>query len=102
MPAVAPLPLPGGVTILERAGRFYALFPHALGSQIEWDDLGTAELAAMGRCLAALHRGLRDYPAERARQRSLAVESDGVLARIAALERGIRARPDSVISIVAG
>jgi homoserine kinase type II len=94
LPAVAPLPLPGGATILERAGRFYALFPRAPGRQIEQDDLGTAELAAMGRCLAALHRGLRGYPAERARRRSLAVESDAVLARIAALKRVIRTRLD--------
>src|SRR4029450_4931130 len=33
LPAVAPLPLPGGGTILERGGRFYALFLHAPGTQ---------------------------------------------------------------------
>jgi homoserine kinase type II len=94
LPAVAPLPLPGGATILERAGRFYALFPRAPGSQIERDDLGTAELAAMGRCLAALHRGLASYPSERARRRELAVDRDAALDRIAALDRAIRARPN--------
>jgi homoserine kinase type II len=94
LPAVAPLPLPDGTTILERAGRFYALFPYAPGSQLERDALGAAELAAMGRCLARLHRGLRDYPAEQASRRSFAVESQAVLARIAALEQVIRARPN--------
>jgi homoserine kinase type II len=93
LPAVAPLPLPDGATILERAGRFYALFPRAAGSQIERDDLGTAEVAAMGRCLAALHRALRDYPAERAQRRSFAVDGQAVLERIIALGQAIRARP---------
>jgi homoserine kinase type II len=93
LPAVAPLPLPGGATILERAGCFYALFPRAPGRQIERDGLGAAELAAMGGCLAALHRGLRDYPADRARRRSFAVEPDSALARIAVLDQLIRMRP---------
>ncbi|HET9223528.1 MAG TPA: phosphotransferase [Roseiflexaceae bacterium] len=92
LPAVAPLALPDGATILEREGRFYALFPRAPGSQFEPDALGAAELVAMGRCLAALHRGLRDYPAERARRRSFAVDGDHVLGRIAALDQVIRGR----------
>jgi Ser/Thr protein kinase RdoA (MazF antagonist) len=92
--AVAPLPLPGGATILERDRRFYALFPRAPGSQIERDDLGANELAAMGRCLAELHRGLRGFPDERAARRSLAFDPDVVLDRIAALDQTIRARSD--------
>jgi homoserine kinase type II len=92
--AVAPLPLPGGGTILERAGRFYALFPHAPGRQINRADLRRGEIAAMGRCLAAVHRGLRGYPAERVAQRSFAVDRDDVLARIGALDQAIRARPN--------
>jgi homoserine kinase type II len=94
LPAVAPLPLPGGATILERDGRYYALFPCAPGRQIARNELGAHELAAMGRCLAALHRGLRSYPAERANRRSFAVDRDAGLARIAALEQTIRARPN--------
>jgi Ser/Thr protein kinase RdoA (MazF antagonist) len=93
LPAVAPLPLPGGATIAEQDGRFYALFPHAAGRQVERADLGAGEVAAMGRCLAALHCGLRGYPAERVRRRPFAVDRAAALARIARLEQTIRTLP---------
>src|SRR5690349_18764551 len=48
IPAVAPLALPGGDTILERGGRFFALFPQAPGRQLARHELGEAEAAAMG------------------------------------------------------
>jgi homoserine kinase type II len=93
LPAVAPLPLPGGATILQRAERFYALFPRAPGRQIGRAELRPAEIAAIGGCLAVLHRELCDYPADRVARRSFAVERDAVLAQIAGLEQTIRARP---------
>ncbi|MDP9371979.1 MAG: phosphotransferase [Chloroflexota bacterium] len=92
VPAVGPLPLPSGGTILERDGRFYALFPRASGHQIRRRDLGTREAAAMGACLAALHRALRDFPAERLPRRQFTPDRDATLAGIARLEEAIRRR----------
>jgi len=40
LPAVAPIPLPGGDTIRECDGRFYALFPWAPGQQVPRAALG--------------------------------------------------------------
>lgn len=82
LPAVAPLPLPGGGTILERGGRLFALFPQAPGRQLDVSELGEAEVAAMGSFLALLHRALADYPLERVQQRSLALDRAGSLAAI--------------------
>src|SRR5688572_27598370 len=45
VPAPRPLKLPNGETILERGGRFFALFPWAAGRQIVRHALGPAELA---------------------------------------------------------
>src|SRR5258706_5860622 len=93
LPAVAPLPLAGGATIAEQDGRFYALFPHARGRQVGQAGLGAGEIAAMGRCLAVLHHGLRGYPAERVTRRSFAVDRAAALARVARLEQAIHALP---------
>jgi Ser/Thr protein kinase RdoA (MazF antagonist) len=93
LPAAAPLLLPDGTTIAECDGRFYALFPHAAGQQVARAQLRRAEIAAMGRCLAALHCGLRGYPTEHAARRSFAVDRDDALARIARLEQIIGALP---------
>ncbi len=93
LPAVAPLPLAGGATIAEQDGRFYALFPHAPGRQVGQAGLGAGEIAAMGRCLAVLHHGLRGYPAERVTRRSFAVDRAAALARVARLEQAIHALP---------
>lgn len=76
LPAVAPLPVPGGRTILEQAGRFFAVFPCAAGQQREGKDLGPGDVTAMGRCLAALHRALIGFPPTRVCPRSLAVETE--------------------------
>jgi homoserine kinase type II len=62
VPAIAPLPLPGGGTVLERAGRCFALFPWAAGRQVARAAVGAAETAAMGAALGRLHLALRDFP----------------------------------------
>jgi Ser/Thr protein kinase RdoA (MazF antagonist) len=62
VPAVAPLPLPGGGTVLERGGRCFALFPWAVGRQVARADVGAAEAAAMGAALGRLHLALRGFP----------------------------------------
>ncbi len=91
LPAVGPFPLPGGGTILERDGRFYALFPRARGVQVRKCDLGDREAVAMGACLAALHRALRGYPAGLP-GRSFAIDRAATLAGIARLEGAILRR----------
>lgn len=93
LPAVGPLPLPGGGTILERGGRYHALFPLAPGRQVPRPALGPAEALAMGACLGRLHRALADLPAEWAVRRTFAVDRDATLAGIARLEAAIGGRP---------
>lgn len=65
--AVGPIPLPGtGGTIVERDGRFFALFPHAPGRQSACRDaLSPHAIAAMGRFLARVHEALATFPVER-------------------------------------
>ena len=82
LPAVAPLPLPGGDTVLERDGRCYALFPQAPGHQLDVTELGETEVAAMGAFLALLHRALAGYPADRVQARSLGIDRVGALASL--------------------
>jgi Ser/Thr protein kinase RdoA (MazF antagonist) len=82
LPAVAPLPLPDGVTALERSGLRYALFPHAPGQQVGRAELGHAHAAAMGRCLAELHGALVDAPPQLARARPLEFDRAATLALI--------------------
>jgi homoserine kinase type II len=89
VPAVAPLPLPGGGTILERGGRFYALFPRAPGRQIDRAELDPAAAAAMGRALAELHRALACYPLAQVASRSFAVDRAATLAGLARLEAAV-------------
>jgi Ser/Thr protein kinase RdoA (MazF antagonist) len=95
VPAVAPIPLPGaaGATILEREGRFYALFPRAAGHQRDHTEMGPAEAVAMGRALAEVHRALADVPHDRVEARSFATDTAKTLAGIAALEGVIQSQP---------
>jgi homoserine kinase type II len=93
IPAVAPLPLPSGGTILDRGGRFYALFPRADGTHVVRAALTPAHIAAMGGFLARLHVALADVPLETAARRDLAIDPAATLARIDRLEAIIRARP---------
>lgn len=92
LPAVAPIPLPGGESVLERDGRFYALFPRAAGRQLRRRDLGKGELAAMGTFLATLQRALGSFPRAQAARRSFAVDRAATLVGIERLEAIIRAR----------
>ena len=93
LPAIAPLPLLDGKTVLAVDGRFHALFPLAPGGQCERAALGPDEAAAMGDCLGRLHRALSSLPPQWAAPRSFATDRGGTLARIARLEATIRARP---------
>jgi homoserine kinase type II len=93
VPAVAPLPLPasGGGTVLERGGRFYALFPWAAGRQVARADVGAAEAAAMGAAQGQLHLALRDFPTAGLPRRGDIPDRADTLARMARLEGVIRA-----------
>lgn len=93
VPAVAPLPLPDGATILTREGRHYALFPWATGTQLARGELGEREGAAMGRALARLHRALGGYPRERVWQRDLRIDPARTLGAIDVMQALIQARP---------
>ena len=75
LPAIAPVPLPSGETILEHEERFYALYPFARGEQISREQVTDPEIiAAMGRCLGQLHQLLSVYPSARVRSQSFTVE----------------------------
>lgn len=92
IPAVAPLPLPGGETLLERDGGFYALFPFAVGHQVSRHELTTKIAAAMGTFLSEVHRALRHYPQEYVRRRTLTVAPTDTLAKIERIEATIHSR----------
>ncbi|HEY7833242.1 MAG TPA: phosphotransferase [Ktedonobacterales bacterium] len=94
IPAVRPVPLPEGGTVLAREGRFYALFPFALGRQIARARLGPRALAAMGGFLARLHHALAECQVEGMRPRAMDLDAGRTLAGIARLLAVIRARPD--------
>ncbi len=93
VPAVPPLPLPSGETILEHEERYYALFPHAPGQQVARDALGPSEVAAMGQALATIHRALHDYSPERVASRDFAFDRATTLARIDGLVAVAEAQP---------
>ncbi len=92
LPALAPIPLLNGETILERQGRFYALFPFAQGKQILRAQLTVYEVNSMGQFLAQLHQVLHDYPQERVPQRSFVVDHTATLAKIDEIIAVIRSR----------
>ena len=93
LPAVAPIALPSGATILERAGRFYSLFPRAPGRQLTRGQLTKADFAAMGAFLACTHQALRDVPPEYAARRNFAIDRVATLMRADEIAGAIRARP---------
>lgn len=75
LPAIAPLPLASGGTILEHQARIYALYPAAMGVQIPREQVTAPEIvAAMGRCLGELHQILAGYQQEGLRQPTFAVD----------------------------
>lgn len=91
-PVVAPLPLPGGATFLDRDGERYALFPAAPGRQYARTELTPPLLAAMGQNLAALHRALRDLVCDDIPRRVIAHDRDATLAALAGLRAAIGRR----------
>jgi homoserine kinase type II len=93
VPAIVPLPLPGGDTILERDDRCYALFPFATGGQVRRADLGPDKAAAMGACLARIHRALRDFPHAGLQQEAVTANRDQTLAGVEQLLAVIARRP---------
>ncbi|MEO7908318.1 MAG: phosphotransferase [Roseiflexaceae bacterium] len=93
LPAVGPIALPSGETILDRNGRFYALFPRAHGIQVARSKIATRHLAAMGEFLARIHIVLRDFPIEYAARRDFTIARDTTLAGIDQLEAAVQARP---------
>lgn len=93
LPALAPLPLPGGATILEQDGHFYALFPFAPGHQTLRGHLTLDEIRAMGSFLGQLHQVLRDYPRERVSQRQFTLDLATTLATMESLVQTIRSLP---------
>jgi homoserine kinase type II len=91
VPAVAPVPLLGGGTVLEQDGRCFALFPWAAGRQVGRAAVGAVEAAAMGAALARLHLALRDFPTAGLPRRGEIPDRADTLARMARLEGVIRA-----------
>jgi Ser/Thr protein kinase RdoA (MazF antagonist) len=93
LPAVAPLPLSGGGAVHERDGRYYSLFPWAAGRQVRRADVGPAEAAAIGACLARLHSALATFPVDRVPvpRRSMSFSRGATLAAMDELEARMRA-----------
>lgn len=95
LPAIAPLPLPSGETILEQEGRLYALYPSASGQQIARERMTDPEIiAAMGRCLGELHQILATYPTHHVRSQSFAVDQAATFAKLEQIESAILDKPD--------
>jgi Ser/Thr protein kinase RdoA (MazF antagonist) len=90
---VLPIALPGGATILERDGRFYALFPRAPGRQSARSQLTRADFTAMGAFLARVHAALHDFPIDQANQRHFTIDRGATLAGIEQIEAAVRALP---------
>jgi Ser/Thr protein kinase RdoA (MazF antagonist) len=95
LPAMAPLPLPNGDTILERNGHLHALFPFARGYQTKRDKITPEETIAMGAFLAQLHRALHGYPHDKVANRIFSVDHAATLDTISKIEAIIQARPQS-------
>lgn len=95
LPAIAPLSLPSGETLLEHDGRLYALYPFAPGAQISREQVTDHEIiAAMGRCLGELHHLLADYPPDQVRSQSLTVDQAAAFAKMDRIEAAILEKAD--------
>lgn len=92
LPAIAPLPLSTGGTILVYQERFYALFPFAAGSQVPRGQLAGREVAAMGRFLGELHGILWEYPHTPLSWRSWEADRAALVARLDTVIQAIRER----------
>ncbi len=93
LPVLKPIPFSGSETILERDGRFYALFPHAPGAQILKYELDEAAIGEIGAFLAHLHVALLDFPQDRVGWRAITIDRAATLAGIDSLLNVIRSRP---------
>jgi hypothetical protein len=95
LPAIAPLPLTSGGTILEYQERFYAVYPLAPGVQIPREQVTMPEIvAAMGRCLGELHQVLARYPQEGLRKPTFAVDPPATLSLLERIEAVIAEKAD--------
>jgi len=92
IPVCRPLALPGGETVWEGDGRLFALFPTAAGRQVRREELGDAEVAAAGRCLARIHLAFADFPIAQARLKPFSFDTAGTLASLARVQAAITAR----------
>ncbi|GHO51396.1 phosphotransferase enzyme family protein [Ktedonospora formicarum] len=92
LPALTPLPLANGESILEHGGCFYALFPFAPGYQIARGDLTLHEGMLMGRFLGQLHQILSDYPHDRVPHRSFSIDLTTTLTTMEVIETAIRSQ----------
>lgn len=92
LPAITPLPLTTGETILKQDGRFSALFPFAEGYQAPRTRLAQHEIIAMGRCLGELHQILRAYSTTLVHSRSFEVDRAVMLTRLTEIEQAVAAR----------
>ncbi|QBD77768.1 hypothetical protein EPA93_17915 [Ktedonosporobacter rubrisoli] len=92
LPAIRPLPLAQGGTILASQGRYYALFPFAEGQQIARTKLSVKEMAAMGSFLGWVHRALASYAHDKVPPRPLAVDHEATMRQIDVLVELISAR----------
>lgn len=80
--AIAPIPLPNHDTILNYGMHFCALFGRAPGRQVPAGALTAREAAAMGRCLAEMHRALADLPHGVLTPRTFAIDRAATLTEI--------------------
>jgi len=81
--------------MLKHNGGFYALFPRAVGQQLERVALTSVEIAAMGTFLGRVHNALHDFPSKHVQARSLAVDRSLSVANIEQLIALLRGRPRS-------
>ena len=71
LPVCHPVSLPDGHTILERGGKFFTLFPMALGQQLARGELNAQHAQAAGECLARIHVCFQSLPPDRYRIKNL-------------------------------
>jgi Ser/Thr protein kinase RdoA (MazF antagonist) len=95
LPAVAPLPAPGGATFLRVGGRLWAVFDLLRDAQYAPPALTAAHAAEMGRTLGRLHAALAELPPPEAARfpPKLLWDSARAAAEMAAYEAAIARRP---------
>jgi len=89
IPVCRPVPLPNGETVWEQDGRLFALFPMATGQQVGRADLGEAEIAAAGRCLARIRLAFADFPPAQAWHKPFTFDTAGTLELLARIQAAV-------------